>query len=56
MHLVLQGHDAQPQSLCPTKLFASLDAEAGACSDEQCMAARLLPSAGMPAATSIHTT
>lgn len=55
MQLLLQGHEAQPQSLCPTKLFANLDTELGACTDEQQMAAKL-PSAGMPAATSFHTT
>ena len=54
MQLVLQGLDAQPQSLCPTKLFASLDAEPGAFTNDQRTAARL-HSAGMPAATLIHT-
>ena len=52
MQLVLQGHDIQ---LCPTKLFANLDAEHGDCSDDQCLGASLA-SAGKPASVSLHMT
>lgn len=34
-----QGNDVQAQALCPTKLFANLDAEPTSCADDQCPSA-----------------
>ncbi|KAL3139627.1 hypothetical protein ABBQ38_003943 [Trebouxia sp. C0009 RCD-2024] len=36
-----QGNDVQAEALCPTKLFANLDAEPTSCANDHCLSARL---------------
>lgn len=55
IQLVLQGNDVQAQALCPTKLFANLDAEPTSCADDQCPSASArLGSTGMLASAAMH--
>ncbi len=46
--LLVQSHDGQPQSLCPTKLFADMESDCGPDGVLSCMDP-LLPASGMPA-------
>lgn len=53
IQLVLQGNDVQAEALCPTKLFANLDAEPTSCANDHCLSARL-GSTGKLATASMH--